>query len=114
MGPNLAWKGKPMRHRKKLIVAALLFLAGGYAILCFRPHSNPEAVRALAELRGMVQTDESGEAPVLPIGNAPGRVLIECDVVIVTINMTDATAGLFAELGRVSDTVTDSPIEARG
>jgi hypothetical protein len=79
-----------MRHRKKLIAAALLFLAGGYAILCFWPHSNPEAVRALAALRGMIQTDESGEAPVLTEGKAPSRELIACEVVIATINMTDA------------------------
>jgi len=102
-----------LRHRKKIIVAALLFLTGGYAILCFWPHSNPEAVQALAELRGMIQADESGEAPVLPIGNAPGRVLIECDVVIATINMTDATDGLFAKPGRVNDTVTIGRTEAK-
>src|SRR5262245_35948969 len=113
MGPNLEWKGIPMRHRKKLIIAALLFLAGGYAILCFWPHSNPEAVQALAALRGMIQADESGEVPRLPEGKASGRVRIACDVVSVTINMTDATTGLFAKPGRVNDTVTIGRIESK-
>ena len=39
-----------MRHRKKLILATFV-LAAGYAALCFWPHSNPEAVRALAAVQ---------------------------------------------------------------
>jgi Flp pilus assembly secretin CpaC len=96
----------PMRHRKKLIAAALLLLAGGYASLCFWPHSNPAAVRALAALREMVETDVVSEAPGVFEGNAPDDMRIDCEVVFATINMTDATTGLFAEPRRVNDTVT--------
>src|SRR5438132_12086556 len=95
-----------MRHRKKLIAAAFLFLAGGYATICFWPHSNPEAVRALAALREMVEADVVSEEPGVVEGNAPDDMRIDCEVAIATINMTDATAGLFAELNRVKYTVT--------
>jgi Flp pilus assembly secretin CpaC len=92
-----------MRHRKKLIVAVLL-LAVAYATICFWPHSNPEAVRALAALREMVDRYETPEGAAAVDGQArdDSQIVIECD--IVAINMTDATAGLFAQPGRVDDT----------
>ena len=102
-----------MRHRKKRIVAALLILAGGYATICFWPHSNPEAVRALAVLREMIEADEGGEAPDVVAGKEWDGTLIACDMVIVRINMTDATAGLLAEPGRVKDKVTIGRIKTK-
>lgn len=92
-----------MRHRKKLIVAVLL-LAAAYTAICFWPHSNPEAVRALAALRGMVDRYETPEAAPAVDGDAREDVQIVIECQIVAINMTDATAGLFAQPGRVDDT----------
>jgi Flp pilus assembly secretin CpaC len=93
-----------MRHRKKLIAAALLVLVGSYATICFWPHSNPEAVRALAALREMVDRYETPEGVPAVDGVARDdvQVVIECE--IAGINMTDATAGLFAQPGKVDDT----------
>jgi len=91
-----------MRHRKKLIFATLFVLAA-YATVCFWPHSNPEAVRALAIMRGMVEFPEDAGKPMPADGPADEDVQIEVSVVIAKVNMTDATAGLLAELGRLSD-----------
>src|SRR5438094_948232 len=92
-----------MRHRKKLIVAALLLVAV-YAAICFWPHTNPEAVRALAALREMVEVNEATEAPPAMGGEPQNDVQICLEIDIVAVNMTDATAGLFAQPGRVDHT----------
>src|SRR5262245_33621054 len=91
-----------MRHRKKLIFATLVVLAA-YATVCFWPHSNPEAVQALAIMRGMVEFPEDAGTPMPAAGAADENMRIEVSVVIAKVNMTDATAGLLAELGRLSD-----------
>jgi Flp pilus assembly secretin CpaC len=92
-----------MRHRKKLISAVIL-LAIAYATICFWPHSNPDAVRALAALREIVQLDEATEAPPAMGGEPQNDVQICLEIDVVAVNMTDATAGLFAQPGRVDDT----------
>ena len=92
-----------MRHRKKLIVSVLL-VAGAYATICFWPHSNPEAVRALATLREMVDHYETPEGAPAVDGEARDDAQIAIECAIVAINMTDATAGLFAQPGGGNDT----------
>ena len=51
-----------MRHRKKLLFATLLVICA-YTTWCFWPHSNPKAVRALAELRSIAKDTTSTSAP---------------------------------------------------
>ncbi|GEM_PF-6265952 len=88
-----------MRHRKKLLLATIL-LAAAYAALCFWPHSNPEAVQALAALREMVEIDEDAKLPQPAPDNLPKGTQMQFSVAVAMINMTDATTGLFAEPGR--------------
>lgn len=88
-----------MRHRKKLLFATTL-LAGAYAALFFWPHTNPEAVRALDMMRGMIEIVEAAEASPVAETKFRDDVMIELRVATAAINMTDATAGLFAPPGR--------------
>ena len=85
-----------MRHRKKLIVAALPILAGSYATICFWPHSNPEAVRALAGLREMVQQRPNAPAPA---ADPPNETPIDVSLVVAKLSISDATTGLYCQSG---------------
>ena len=84
-----------MRHRKKLLCAAILLVAGT-ATVFFWPHDNPEARAALAELRELVEVrrDSALMEPAQIQQRSDAQILLRMD--IFKINLTDATAGLFA------------------
>lgn len=85
-----------MRHRKKLIVALLVILVDSYATICLWPHSNPEAVRALAALREMVQQRSNAPAPP---ADPPNETPIDVSLIVAKLNITDATTGLYCQSG---------------
>ncbi len=80
-----------MRHRRKLIVAALL-LAATYATIYFWPHSNPQAVRALTEFRELIDLKLVVSTPTV---NPLEETQVEISIVIGKIDITDATTGLW-------------------
>ena len=96
-----------MRHRKKLLFATVLLIAA-YVTWCFWPHSNPQAVRALAALRELIDAQPVGAQPA---ADPPDDPRFEVALVVAKLNMTEATRGLFCEsadgvqlaLGRIGD-----------
>jgi pilus assembly protein CpaC len=84
-----------MRHRKKLIFATILLLTA-YVTWCFWPHSNPQAVRALAAMRELVDLQPTSSAPA---ANPPSDSTVEVSAIIAKLSITDATTALFAKSG---------------
>ena len=85
-----------MRHRKKLLFAPLLLIAA-YVTWCFWPHDNPGARAALATLRELVEVQPNAAQiePEQIQQPADAQIILRMD--IFQINLTDATAGLFAD-----------------
>lgn len=84
-----------MRFRRKLIFVGLIAIAG-YTALCFCRIPNLKARRTLETLRGMVETQDDSETPVETLSDTA----IEVAFAVAAINMTDSTAGLFADQAR--------------